>query len=260
MRKLILLIGIVLLLVGCNENKLLSEDFKKDINQVLPIIEEAHDSQSDFSSKDNELINRFYDKYKYGQYKLKDDTYYEMNDLEKTVFRKINSMWIFAVELENDELIVLESEKEHEEDYYVKSKETLNEIMKIKNINKLPEEYKGKFPTYEIIKGLYPDVFLVDTKKIIDMFNSLINGSRTTVREEDMQELDEYLEQYMADAISYPTEYEQDEKHYLVNRAMRDAINMFNELKSDINDGGLRNSTITEFNYVKEDVELFIND
>ncbi|MBT2215848.1 hypothetical protein KK120_08800 [Virgibacillus dakarensis] len=257
MRKVIVFIGFILLLVGCGDSDALSSDFAADAEQVLPIIKEAHKEQDDYSEKELDLLVKFNKKYKLGQYqKSGEDEYYEMNDVEKAVYHEIVTMYLYAVEMDREkETAVLASEKDTEVDEYKKAKETLEELTKIDSIEDLPKEFKNKYPTYEVVEEVYPEQFKKDIKNLLNVYEPIVDGTKSKVNNKEWDPLIDFLNQYKGDAISYPIDYKQNGDHYLINDSMRDAIETFSDLKLGIDAGHIMQSTIDELISIKETFE-----
>lgn len=249
---------ILLLLTACSNDGLLSNDFKTDIDQILPIIKEANEEQVDFTDKESDLIERFNSKYSPGQYRVEDDHYYEMNDLEKAIYHEIRRMWIFAIEPESiRERATLASEKDSRPNFFKEAEETLDELMEIKSLNRLPEEFKDAYHTYEVFNGIYPEQFEQDANELLELYDPIVNGSQVDVNEKEWHLLLDFINQYKGDAEYSTYDYEQDGKHYLVNSFMQRIIDVFYDLKTDIEGGTLMSETISDFNYMKEDMEMF---
>ncbi|WP_368900589.1 hypothetical protein [Oceanobacillus oncorhynchi] len=257
MKKVLFILLFVLFLGGCGEREV-SESFDQDVEQVLPIIEKVHDEQREYSENESDLLDSFYNKYRKGQYYLEEENdYYEMNDIEKAIFNKVNIMYMYADAHEDDEdAAVLASEVEPTESIYDETAEELEELMKVKKVEDLPEEYKDKYPTYEITNSVYPAQFESDAKEVLDLYEPIINGTQDSVNDKEWYPLVDFLDQYQEDE-SYNTEYEQDGKHYLVDGMMKDVIETFNDIKTGVDEGHIPAYTIDDFNSIKEDLELF---
>ncbi|MDY0396794.1 hypothetical protein RWE15_23970 [Virgibacillus halophilus] len=136
-------------------------------------------------------------------------------------------------------------------------KEKLDKLMKTKSLDDLPSEYKGKYPTYERHKGLYPKQFKKDMDELIRLYDPIINEDETDVTDKEWDPLESFLKQYGGDDAEYPFDYKQNGKYFLTNSFMDRAIKTFNSLKSDIDDGHIDADTIDGFNSVKENAETF---
>lgn len=257
-KYLFMLILLTFILSACNSNKLISDDFKKDIDQVVPVIEKSHKKQEDYTEKELDLINSFKDKYKYGQFENSDDNNYEMNDLEKAVYHQVSTMHSFAIEIDSDkETTTLASEENNEKDFYKEAKNALDELMSIKNIENLPNEFKDKYPTYEKINGIYPEQFEKDIRELLEFYEPIINGSQTDVNDEEWELLEKFLIQYKGDQDIVLTDYKQEGKYYIINSSMEDVIKAFDSIRYDIDEGYLQDDSVEKFNTVKEDIDLF---
>lgn len=257
MKRLLFLLPLLLFITACGTKDIISEEFKVDIEQILPIVKEAHEKQEDYSEYDSDLIDAFHNKYKYGQYYIsEEDDYYEMNDLEKALFARINTMRLFAVESELEkERPVLASQQKDEIDFYNEAKEDFEDLIKIKKIENLPDDLVNEYPTYEIVNGIYPEQFEEDAKRLIRLYDPIVNGEETVVEDEEWSALLTFLHQYKGDQDISLTDYEQDEKYYLVNSFMRKAIDAFDELKININKSAIEETTMDDFNAVAEDLK-----
>lgn len=254
-RILVILILIMLVTVGCSSEVLLSDHFNMDLEQVKSIIEESHKEETLFNDEEEEIINRFKDKYKYGQYDLgKDKGYYEMNDLEKAVYNETIRMSSFINEYDFGSNVL----KSDQEAYtlYGDSEDNLRELLEIKNIEKLPEKYKGKYPTYERIKGLYPKKFKEDLSRLVEKFELIINGSQTDIGTDELEALGVFFDEYDVKKDYIPTDYKQEGKYYLVNSQMKKAMELSQVLLDDINEEIISGETTDKFNKVKRDLEL----
>lgn len=253
MRKMFLILLFVFLLAACG-NSALSKDFKSDVEQVLPIIEESHKNQEDYLEQERDLLKSFSDKYEKGQYIPRDkDEYYEMNDIEKAILAKVISMRLFAIELEDEEetlSLASETKVNNDLDLYKIAEEELSELMKINNVEDLPEDLKGKYPTYEVYQGMYPEQFLKDAKELLDLYDPVVNGIQSDVTDKEWYPLVDFLAQYQGKDTTFPIDYEQEGKKYLIDSSMREIINMFSNLRNDIDEGGLKIITVDEFNSI----------
>lgn len=246
------------LLIGCNSDKLLSDDFKADSEQIISIVEEARENETDLSEDERELFNNFHDKYKYGQYFISEDEgYYEMNDLEKAIVEEVTTMGNFVYDYSMTATELASEKNKH--DYYEDAKEQLDKLLKVKNIEKLPEEYKGKRPTYEKTKGVYPKQFEEDMNEFIATFDPIVNGDKVDVNAEDSKILEKIFNAYNMegmDRTGVPNEYKQDDKYYLVNASMSEGIRVVRSLIADVAEGTIGEDTVEEFNNFKENIEL----
>jgi len=261
MKRVSILLIAAVILVACNHDDVLSDSFKSDIDQVIPIIKKAHKEQEDYREKDSDLLDDFHNKYKRGQYYVKDDgDYYEMNDVEKVVFRRINTMRLFSVDTDDEETSTLASESKDEVDRYKEAKESLGELMKVNKVEDLPEEFKDKYPTYEVVGGMFPQQFEKDANELVELYEPIINGIQSDVTDKEWYPLEDFLKQYRGDYEIHPTDYEQEGKHYLINSVMRDVIRTFSDLESDIDQGSTSPETRDDFNSTKEDLDSFSSD
>lgn len=253
------MIALLLILTACGDNDVLSEDFESDIKQVLPVVKEAHKKQEDYSEKESDLLVKFDEKYELGQFQKNDeDKYYKMNDVEKAIYHEIMSMYLYAVEMDyEDETAVLASEESNEVDEYKNAKKALEKLMKIDNTEDLPKKFKDKYPTYEIINGLYPNQFKKDVKELLTLYEPIINGIQTNVNNKEWLPLEDFLNKYKGDSISYPVDYKQNGKHYLINNRMQDAIKTFSDLKTGINTGHITQEITDDFNFITENISIY---
>lgn len=232
----LMILTFCLILAGCGSETLIQDDFNTDIIQVLGILDKAHTENRDLNSDEDELLNKFKNKYLVGRYYTKDKTDYEMNGLEKDLVRNINSLKHFT------------HSEEHlasEEDLYKKLK---NDITKQLEIKEIPEELEGKYPTYEIYSGIHPQV-KVDAQKVINAFDKTVNGGSNTFNSTDMYELNSFIKKYDK------TDIKIDGKHYLLNDEGFSIFYTFTNLKEDVENGYITSSTITLFNEAKKKIK-----
>ena len=231
MKKVAALI-LILFLAAYGSKYSLHEDFETDLEQVLPMLDKAYEENRELNEEEKKLHDKFYNKYRNGQF-LVDNEAYEMNDLEKEVTASVSTLKWFT---EHEEALA------SEENVYEVSRNNIEEYIDKKEI---PEELVGKHPTYELYSGVHPKINK-DAQKIIDTFDSLINGSSVDVSPTEVALLDTFISNYGE------FEFEIDEKFYLMNDEGNEILFMVEYLKEDITNGGLSTLTKDMFNDVKE--------
>ncbi|WP_208586418.1 lipoprotein [Gracilibacillus suaedae] len=235
MKKYILFLLLLFVVAGCSSNNLIQEDFEKDTNQILELLDTAHGENRSLNEEEDELFNDYMDKYIVGEYMSNEDAMYEMNGLEKEIVRKLRSMTLYTDESDN-----LESEK----GYYEADKELVLEYLQAKSV---PDELKDKHPTYETYDGLHPK-FVEDARVLFDEFDPLVNGETNEFYSEQVEDLDDFLINYAGEG------FEVDGKHYLTNEDMNEINTALTFLQMDIEEGSLQPDIQRLFNEAKETI------
>ncbi|QKY69686.1 hypothetical protein [Lentibacillus sp. CBA3610] len=246
MKKIAVLLTLsALVLVGCiGQESLIHEDLQKDIDQIIPIIEDVHNNDEEMSNDEYNLYEDFYDKYIIGKFTTSNGEEYKMNDLEKAIIREINTMQIFAYSVTDSEM-TLESEGNINDDLYNEAKENFE---KYTSMDEVPDELEGEYPVYTQKEGKYPSMFVEDVNKIIEMFDPVVNGSETNIENNEYVALTNTIEKYTGEG------FEHNDKHYLINFDMNNIIINFDRLKDDLEQGELTYEVMNLFNNVKQDI------
>lgn len=199
MKRMIMFVGLIILVLGlsgCGE-KLIHDDFKVDMEQVLETLDKAYEENRELTQDEGSLLERFREKYIKGDFNT-DSGVYEMSDIEKKLVRDISSLRIFTKHNEP-----LASEKT----VYENVREGIEELISVKEV---PIDIKGKYPTYEI-QNETNEVFLEDTRKIVGKLFYLTYDHSDSISESLLDELEDYIEKYRGDG------FEVGGVHYLHN-------------------------------------------
>ncbi|WP_313894658.1 hypothetical protein [Psychrobacillus sp.] len=228
-----ILVFLVFILIGCSSNSLIKEVYKEDVNQALEKLDNAYDEKRELNESEIELLDQFHEKYIVGKFLTKDKSEYEMNDLEKEIVREIEFM-----RLHTDTSEGLASE----ENVFESSRKRVTDYLKAK---KIPEDLKDQYPTYEISYGIHPQM-KEDALEVIEAFDPVINDNKNEVTPNNIAKLNVFLNTY-ADG-----EFEIDDKYYLLEDGGKNIVHAFQNLKEDLENGGLSYDTRDHFNEVKE--------
>lgn len=231
--KIIFSFFLLLIITGCGNQSLIHEDFKKDIDQIIGLLDSAHEENRGLNEDEKIVSDKFSDKYLVGKFLLNDGTEYEMNDLEKSVANDIDDLKNFT---ESEEKL------SSEEDLYTSIKKDINENLEAKEI---PEALKGQYPTYEVYQGVHPQI-KEDTEDVIMVFDEIVNGESTDIDTTAMYELNSFIKKY--ENLSF----EIDGKKYLLNDESWNVYYPFRELRDDVEKGSLSTHTAELFNDVKK--------
>lgn len=229
MKKLLFLLVFILFLVGCG-NSFVHDDFKNDLEQVIEKTDLAYEENRNLSEDEEALLDRFYNKYIYGQFSSGDENY-EMNDIEKEIVRNVNSLKFYT---KHDE--PLSSEKT----IYERLKAEIIELLETKTV---PEELVDKYPTYEVQLEMN-DRFESESKSLMEELEDLIIN--LNISERESLSLKVYLDKY--DDIGFWV----DGTHYLHNDETKEIVLLFWMINEDIEEGTLSNITESEYFRVKE--------
>lgn len=234
-KHIYILIALILTIIvaGCGNKELIQADFKKDIDQVVNLLDTAHEENRGLNENEENVIDKFIDKYLVGKFLLKDGTEYEMNDLEKEIANEIKDLRHFT---ESEETLA------SEENLYTKIKNDMEGYLKVKEI---PESLKGKYPTYEIYSGIHPQI-KDDATKIINAFDKIVNGESDTYSTTDMYMLNSFISSYEEGV------FEIDVKNYLVNDESWSVLYAIKNLKEDVEKQSITYNTKDLFNETKE--------
>ena len=245
MKKLLFIAVLVLIvLAGCSEadatKNLIHEDFKKDVDQMVNMLDKVYEEERTTNEREDGLYFKFHDKYITGSFQ-DDGKTYKMNDLEKAIVRKVQDLWVYNL-MEQEE--TLASEKNE----YEISKKKLNKYL---SAEKVPEEIKGEYPTYELLQDkIFPDQFRSDVNNLLELYDPVINGTESNIGNDRYNPLTSFLDKYKGEG------YELDGKYYYITSNMYDVIFMFDDLKIEIDSGHIMESTINDFNTTKETMEM----
>ncbi|WP_121605377.1 hypothetical protein [Virgibacillus sp. Bac332] len=234
MKKIFLILIIVFILSACG-NDLVHEDIRNDYKQIQEVADEVYESEEGSSEKQQNLYNDFSDKYIMGQFEEENGDIYKMNDLEKDLIYKVQILWGEAITSEFKEEL-------SSEDTYEETKKAIDEYLKL---DEIPEDLKGKHPTYELITG-YPDKFIKDTNELFDTLDSEINSEDPVFTENEYIPLENYINKYKG------VDFEHDGKYYRIDEELWDIVDLFKDIQLEVDDGYLRNETIDEFNIRKD--------
>lgn len=234
MRKALIFSFLLLILTAC-EKEVVHEDIRKDYKQIEEIADKYHKSGEEPSEEDIDLYRDFHRKYVIGQFEQEDGEVYEMNDLEKEIIRESTNMWSYV--LVKEEGKTLASEK----DEYTKSKDKIKDYL---SSNEIPEDLEDEYPTYELVDST-PEVFEKDKTKLFNLLEPIVNGDETTVTEVEYVPLVDFTEKYSGEG------FEHKGKHYFIDGGMQIFVDLFNELKQEIDDGNISAETIEDFNFWK---------
>ncbi|MEK4085004.1 hypothetical protein [Psychrobacillus sp. FSL K6-1415] len=235
MKKYIIIFNLLLLLIiaGCGDENLIQDDFEKDIDQAILLLDNAYEEKRALTEEETTVLDKFNDKYILGKFLLDDGTEYEMNELEKEIAIDIEGLKNFT---EPSEIRV------GEEDLYTTFKKGVDENLKATEI---PAEIKGQYPTYESYSGIHPQ-FKEEANEIIDVFNPIVNGTVDNIDQSSLDILDIFVSKYQE--MSFQIE----EKHYLLNDESWDVLYTFVELKKAIENDALESPVKVLFNNTKE--------
>lgn len=225
---------IILLLAGCGNKSLINNDLKKDTEQVLEALDLAYEEDRELNETEEELFQVFRDKYISGMFLYKDKAY-EMNDLEKNLIREIVTLRLLA-----EQEAVLASEKSG----YEEQREIVADRL---NSKEIPEELKGKYPTYQIQNEPHPE-FIKDTKWLIGQLDGLM--SEGTVDDFDSKLLTDYLDKYGGEG------FEVDGNHYLHSDESLEMYMVFWAIEYDLEQGALKGYTKDGFFNLKEELGM----
>ncbi|GAA0313874.1 hypothetical protein GCM10008967_00470 [Bacillus carboniphilus] len=234
MKKVALLILATLFLAGCSkEASLIHDDFKKDTDQIVELIEGAKAEKRELTEEELNLHEKFHKKYIAGSFSDGSGNSYEMNDLEKGIVRKIDDLIFFL-----DENVGLASEESN----YDKVKKQLHEYMEADSI---PESLVGKYPTYVKYDGIHPQ-FKEDTLTLIEIFDDIMLTNNNGVGQWEIDKLEDYTSKYLGEG------FESDGEHILMNEEMHNIYMVFFSLKYDLKESKLFNHTIEEYKEVRD--------
>lgn len=234
MKKVIIFSFLLIFLSACS-NDLVHEDIERDYKQIEETADEVYKSEKGSSEKQQKLFNDFYDKYVIGQFEEKNGDIYEMNDLEKDLVRKAQDLWIEAISSEFEES--LSSEDEYEE--------TKGAIREYLELDKIPEDLEGKYPTYELTNG-YPQKFIDDANELFNTIDSAVNSDDPVFTENEYIPLENFISKYES------LDFEHEGKHYLIDKELWDIVDLFKDIKIGVDSGYLSNETIDDFNIRKD--------
>ena len=230
MRKLLFILFIPLFLAACGKNSLVHEDFRTDLIQVLEKTDVAYEENRELTEDEKNLLDKFEEKYTLGWFDV-DGERYEMSDIEKEITSIVEPLHFFT---KHDEPLASEVTA------YEYSKD---EIEKYLEMNSVPEELVGRYPTYEVQKGLHPQ-FLEDSKEMIKNLNPMVN-ERDTIYQQEYNKLQNYLDKYGSDG------FEVDGTHYLHNEESNEIYMVFWSIGYDIDEGALKTWTADSFDELK---------
>lgn len=233
MKKVLFGLILVLFLVGCGR-QLVHDDFKADLEQVLTKFDTAYDENRRINEDEEELYEKFYDKYIIGELYI-DDELYEMSDIEKEIVREIGGLKLFTEHSES-----LASEKT----MYETKRDTIEDLLEAKEI---PERIAGKHPVYKKQEEINP-TFESETKEIINYLDDILVTQSVDVL--TMEELEGYVMKYAGPG------FEIDGIHYLHNEETKDIYLSIMMLEYEIKEESINN--YTEKDYL-ESRDRFLN-
>lgn len=219
-------------MTSCGNQSLIHDDFKKDIDQAMVLLDSAYEENRVLNDEEAIIIDKFSDKYLVGKYLLSDGKEYEMNDLEKSIANDIDDLKSFTKS---------EEKLASEEDLYTSIKKDIDQNLEAKEI---PGDLKGKYPTYEIYQGVHPQI-KEDAEDVIMVFDEIVNGESADINTTAMYELNSFIKTY--ENLSF----EIDDQKYLLNDESMNVYYPLEELKDDVEEGRLSPYTIELFNDVK---------
>ncbi|WP_079479732.1 hypothetical protein [Halobacillus salinus] len=224
-----------LLLAGCSTqsgaNQLIHPNLEEDVDQVVSSLDEAYEERRSLTEEEESLVNKFNEKYELGKFSDEGETY-EMNDLEKAIVSEVNGLSIFTGVDES-----LSSEK----DLYQSTSDNLNDFLEA---DEIPEGIKGEYPTYTEHEGIHP-VIKSEAEDLVREFDPLVNGDEQNVDQRAFDDLKRFVNEYSG------KDFEVDGEFYLINEDEMIMSYYFENLKKDIENGGLQSATITDFNSIK---------
>jgi len=235
--KKLLALFLLLFLAACGNEQVIHDDFKKDVEQILPVLEVAYEDRRTLNEEEASLYDQFHEKYGIGQFVDSNGETYEMNDLEKAITDEINHMRIFT---DAEETLA------SEEDIYQQSKDKVDEYLEAKEI---PEELKGIYPTYALYDGIHPEV-RASAQEIINSLDDVVNGNNDDVFANQIEMLDNFITRFEGGS------FEVAEEKFKLNDEGYEVLNMVKNLKSDFDSGQLMTTTVEEFNQIKELIEI----
>lgn len=219
MKRGVFLLSIFLALIGCStvaDEKLVHKDIESDINQLLEITDQADNEKRELTEEEEKLFDDFKYKYFVGKFTDSDKNDYEMNDLEKELVRKVESLPIF---INGEETL------SSDQSTYEMSKELINDLL---NKEEISEVYKDKYPTYKKQPTFVHEQFLEDAENLLSFLYEMYESPSNNVSVQDLYDLNIFMSRYNHEYL------EIDNEKYMHNEYSEDILSQVRVINRDI--------------------------